>query len=163
MLKKNGTNAIKNERAIIMTTICRLYVAQCETPEHFYVGTTLRIPYMRDREHRERTFGAKWTRQHGYKGMLTCDLVDPAHAIHLEDDMTKYLMSVYGPNAVRGGNFLHENWLPREFRYGSPADVLKLRTGTVSKFRSELRSLIDRFSAVCGLENPDHLYADPLP
>ena len=162
MLKKNGTNALKkNGRAI--TTICRLYVAQCGTKDHFYVGTTLRIPYMRDREHRERTFGAAWTRQHGYRGMLTCDLVDPGHASTLEDDMTKYLMSIYGKHAVRGGNFLHENWLPWEFTRGSPADVLKLRTGTVSKFGSELRGLIDRFSAVCGLENPDHLYADPLP
>ena len=143
-------------------TICRLYVAELETPRHYYVGTTLRIPYERDQEHRDRTHGSVWTRKHGYKGMLICDEVHPGHATTLENDMTKFLMAEYGHGRVRGGNYLHESYIPWQFKRGSPADVLKLRTGTVSKFGAEFSRLVDRFRAVRSLENPNHLYSNAL-
>ena len=38
----------------------RVYVIECETPGHFYVGATSRLPYIREREHKEK-WGAKWT------------------------------------------------------------------------------------------------------
>jgi len=136
-------------------TIVRLYVVRCKTPDHYYCGTTLREMHYRLAEHAG-GYGSKFTTKHGYDGCVFSQVVVNAKSSRLEDDMTKYLMSRYGWANCRGGNFVRSRpdmetfWLPREFREGSFRDILKLRSGTVSKFPSELRGLVDRFCAVCG-------------
>ena len=42
----------------------RVYVAECETPGYFYVGSTVRLPHEREQEHRE-GWGSHWTSRHG--------------------------------------------------------------------------------------------------
>ena len=145
-------------------TIERLYVVRCCTPDHFYVGLSSReifdlpdgVAYgARLQEHASGS-GARFTTKHGYDSCVLHAVVPIAHASTLEDDMTRYLMARYGWQAVRGGRYVrvrddHETyWLPPAFRTGSFRDILKLRTGTVSKFPAELRGLVDRFCAVCG-------------
>jgi len=139
------------------TTIVRLYVIRCKTPNHFYCGTTTRIIYDRLAEHEAGgVHGSRFTTKHGYAGCVFSQIVTNGHSCTLEDDMTKYLMARYGWANCRGGNFVRTIddaqtfWLPREFRTGSFRDILKLRGGTVSKFPTELRGLVDRFCAVCG-------------
>ena len=136
-------------------TIVRLYVLRCQTPNHFYCGTTTRIIYDRLADHEEGR-GSRFTTKHGYKDCVFSQIVDTAKSSTLEDDVTKYLMSRYGWANCRGGNFVRVRddmetfWLPLEFRNGSFRDILKLRSGTVSKFPTELRGLVDRFCTVCG-------------
>ena len=144
-------------------TIERLYVVQCCTPDHFYVGLSSREIFDLDgtahgarlREHASGS-GARFTTKHGYGSCGFHAVVPNAHASTREDDMTRYLMARYGWQNVRGGRYVRVRddwetyWLPPAFRTGSFRDILKLRTGTVSKFPAELRGLVDRFCAVCG-------------
>jgi len=136
-------------------TIVRLYVVRCKTPNHFYCGTTTRIIYDRLDEHAQ-GHGSRFTKKHGYQDCVFSQIVDNGHSSTLENDMTRYLMSRYGWASCRGGDFVRVRndmetwWLPREFREGSFRDILKLRSGTVSEFSTELRGLVDRFCTVCG-------------
>ena len=41
----------------------RVYVVQCKTPGYFYVGSTTRLPYLREAEHRE-GWGSQFTIKH---------------------------------------------------------------------------------------------------
>ena len=152
-----------------MAKYCRLYVAKCKTPGKFYVGTTTRLPYERYEEHMSgRPHGSYWTANHGFEGFLICELIDPSLANQLETDMTKYMMSMYGWANVRGGAHTyatddHEDWwLPPEFKSASAADILKLRSGTVSMFPAALRRLVDCLLRVGSLEHANHLDSQPF-
>ncbi len=81
----------------------RVYVCELQTPDHFYVGTTLREPHYREREHAEGK-GSKFTRLHGFKRMLFAQLVPPGTSGRLEDDLTVALMCRFGWGACRGGD-----------------------------------------------------------
>jgi predicted GIY-YIG superfamily endonuclease len=146
---------------------CRLYIAKCKALEKYYVGTTTRLPYERYDEHMSGK-GSYWTTRHGFEGFLICEEIDPLHGNQLETDMTKYMMAVHGWSNVRGGAHTyatddHEDWwMPPEFKNASATDILKLRSGTVSKFPSELRRLVDCYLAVGGLEHADHLDSKPF-
>ena len=147
--------------------IDRLYVLALNKPDHYYVGISSREIFdlpdgtaygARLLEHANGN-GSRFSKKHGFKKCILHAVVPSPIASALEDDMTKYLMSWYGWQQVRGGRYVRVRdddetyWLPREFggnKKGSIdiGDVLKLRTGTVSKFPAELRCLVDRFRAV---------------
>ena len=149
------------------TEYCRLYVAKCKSPEKYYVGTTSRLPYERYEEHASGK-GSRWTKRHGFEGFLICEEIEPSHGNALESDMTKYMMAMHGWANVRGGAHTYANddhedwWLPLEFRTASAADILKLRSGTVSKFPAELRRLVDCYLRVGRLEHANHLDSKPF-
>ena len=134
------------------------------------------MPDQRDEAHRNaKGHGAKWCKKHGYLGMRLCMRVQPDHAADLESDLTKWLMSMFGWRRVRGGEHTKTNpaegekwWLPTEFRNSKKGslsfrNVLKLRLGTVSKFPSELRGLVDSFFASSGPKHPHELDTDSFP
>jgi len=150
-----------------MTTYPRVYVCELNAPNHFYIGSTLRLPHHREREHREGN-GSRFTNKIGFKRMLFSQLVEPGTCSRLEDDLTIALMSRYGWGRCRGGNFvaLHEHalrrWLPQCLQTLAPTDVLPLHLRPVSKFATELGTLVDRFEVFCGFENSDELNTDVL-
>jgi predicted GIY-YIG superfamily endonuclease len=136
----------------------RVYVCELRTPEHFYVGTTLREPWHREREHAE-GWGAKFTTKHGFKSMLFAEIVQPGTASRLEDDLTVALMCRYGWGACRGGERTAQKesvlrrYLPPCLQCLGPRDVLPLHLRPVSKLPAELRALVNRFEVLCGLED----------
>ena len=136
----------------------RVYVCELETPNHFYVGTTLREPHHRQREHAE-GWGAKFTSRHGFKRMLFAQLVEPGTSARLEDDLTVALMCRYGWGACRGGartaqkESVLRQYLPECLQALGPRDVLPLHRRPVSQLPAELRALVDRFEVFCGLED----------
>ncbi len=102
---------------------CTLYIIECRTPRHWYVGTTYREARHRFAEHRA-GYGCKWTRKHGFKKVSKAFRVPLHGASALENDVWMHLARQYGPNNVRGGDvtIVHEHtdeipdWcLPREF------------------------------------------------
>ena len=144
----------------------RVYVVECNTPNYFYVGTTLREMFKRQHEH-EAGYGSKWTRKHGFKRVVFNRLVPVGTSGRLEDDLTKYLMSIYGWGRVRGGKyvFVHcreKSWLPLEFRSLGARDVLPLHLRPVSKFATELRRLVDAFKFSSRFHHPNELNTDPF-
>ena len=145
----------------------RVYVVECETPNHFYVGSTVREMFKRQHEH-EAGYGSLWTRKHGFKRMMFNRLVPVGTSERLEDDLTKHLMSIYGWGQVRGGKYVfvrsfRTEWLPPEFRALGPRDVLPLHRRPVSKLATELRRLVNAFQFSRSLHHPNELNADPLP
>ena len=136
----------------------RVYVCELRTPEHFYVGTTLREPWHREREHAE-GWGSKFTTKHGFKSMLFAEIVQPGTASRLEDDLTVALMCRYGWGACRGGDRTAQKesvlrrYLPPCLQCLGPRDVLPLHLRPVSKLPAELRALVNRFEVLCGLED----------
>ena len=50
-------------------THTKIYVVECRTPNHFYVGSTYRELYARIKEH-EDDYGCLWTRRHGFRRMV---------------------------------------------------------------------------------------------
>ena len=143
----------------------RVYVVQCKTPGYFYVGSTLRLPDMREKEHRD-GWGSQWRIKHGFERMVLMMLVPPEQCKELEDALTVWLQCRYGYRFVRGGDRTAtrectlRRWLHPCFQSLGPTDVLPLHARPVGKFPTELRRLIDRFEVVCGLENANHLDAD---
>ena len=144
---------------------CTLYVIRCQTPRHWYVGQTNRLPWERLQEHEEGT-GSLWTRKHGVDCMIFSAVVEPSHANRLESELTTYLMSRYGWANVRGGMHMRcrdddrtqKFWLPAEFRRGSFRDILKLRSGSVSHLSPELGRLVNLFSSCRDAKHPYHLH-----
>ena len=136
----------------------RVYVCELKTPDHFYVGTTLRLPHHREREHAEGN-GAKFTTKHGFKRMLFAQLVEPGTSARLEDDLTLALMYRYGWGACRGGDRTAQKesvlrqYLPECLRTLGPRDVLPLHLRPVSQFPAELGALVNRFEVFRGLED----------
>ena len=139
----------------------RVYGCELKTPDHFYVGTTLRLPHHREREHAEGN-GAKFTTKHGFKRMLFAQLVEPGTSARLEDDLTVALMCRYGWGACRGGDrtaqmesVLQRWYLPECLKLLGPRDVLPLHLRPVSELPAELGALVNRFEMFCGLEDTD--------
>ena len=145
----------------------RVYVVQCKTPGYFYVGSTSRLPYVREAEHRE-GWGCKWTIKHGFERMVLMMVVPQHLCARLEDELTVWLQCRYGYRFVRGGNRTATSekklrrWLHPCNRLLGPTDVLPLHARPVSEFPAELRRLVNAFEVVCGLEDPNHLDADVL-
>ena len=135
----------------------RLYVLEL-FGKKYYVG--LSDQFARRLAQHIRGEGSKFSKLHGFRAcVLSMDVPDHM-ANRLENDMTCYLMARFGWQNVRGGDYVRcinddeTYWLPPAFKKlfatGSAADVLKLRSGTVSQFLPEFRGLVDRFCAVCG-------------
>ena len=145
----------------------RVYVCELKTPDHFYVGTTLRLPHHREREHAE-GWGSMFTTKHGFKSMLFAKLVQPGTASRLEDDLTVELMCRHGWGSVRGGDrtatceTMLKRYLPACLKELPPTHVLPLHLRPVSKLPAELRALVDRFEVLCGFEHPNELHANAL-
>jgi hypothetical protein len=143
----------------------RVYVIECKTPGHFYVGATSRLPYIREREHKEK-WGSKWTTLHGFKRTVFTRIVPQICCAELENMLTVHLQGRYGYRFVRGGNYTAtcekqlKRWLHPTFKLLGPTDVLPLHSRPMGKFPSELRRLVDAFEMVCGLEDSDHLDSD---
>ena len=141
-----------------MCTYPRIYVCELETPNHFYIGTTLRLPHHREREHAEGR-GSHFTSKHGFKRMLFAQLVEPGTSSRLEDDLTIALMCRYGWGACRGGDRTAQKesvlrrYLPAALKPLGPRDVLPLHLRPVSQLPTELGALVDRFEVFCGLEH----------
>ena len=144
---------------------CRVYVGECRTEKHFYVGRTFSQPVKRHEAHAcpdKGGQGSFWCKKHGYKGMRICVRVLPEQSKQLENDLTKVMMALYGWRAVRGGDYTCTNpdpndlwWLPYEFRTGS---VEKLTTDTTwSRHPRELESLVNRFRASASAKHPFEL------
>lgn len=83
---------------------CTLYVIQCETPRHWYVGTTLRNdPHVRFAEHFA-GYGSKWTARHGCKRIALSFRIPIDGASRVENDVWMHYARIYGPERVRGGD-----------------------------------------------------------
>ena len=83
---------------------CTLYVIQCETPCHWYVGTTLRNdPHERYAEHFA-GYGSKWTARHGIKRIAVSFRIPIHGASRAENDVWMHYARIYGPERVRGGD-----------------------------------------------------------
>ena len=80
----------------------RIYVIECEKQGYYYVGSTLRLPWERLREHKE-GHGSSWTTRHGYGKCVLMIEVPPKTCQELEDKMTCWLQGRYGWRYVRGG------------------------------------------------------------
>ena len=151
-----------------MKVYCRVYVVQCKTPGYFYVGSTTRLPYMREQEHKD-GWGSKWTCLHGFERMVFMSLVPQRACQQLEDALTVWLQCRYGWRFVRGGNYTAtcenklKKWLCPCFKGLLATDVLPLHSRPVGKFPAELRRLVNAFEMVCGFENPNHLNANVQP
>ena len=136
----------------------RVYVCECQTPNHFYIGSTLREAHHREREHAA-GYGSKFTTKHGFKRMLFATLVEPGTCSRLEDDLTLALMCRYGWGSCRGGDRTAQNesvlhrYLPRCLQELAPTDVLPLHLRPVSKLPAELGALVNRFEVFCGFED----------
>ena len=108
-------------------TYVRLYVVECKTAYHYYVGTTTRVLSnhggLRLLEHKE-GWGSLFTAKHGFRRMLFVSLVPTDQASVLENALTRYLMHVFGYKKANGGNYtnMRKNryedrwWMPLEFR-----------------------------------------------
>ena len=153
-----------------MQDYCRIYVAQLKSwnlsTAYFYVGKTGRMPEARYEEHEAGVDGkgSMWCKKHGFKGYLICMRVPPHMGSTLENDLTAWLVANVGWHRVRGGDYMVTSpdrkdmwWLPPKLRTGSFRDVLELRTGSVTKFRPQLRGLIDALLASSRPQHPHQL------
>ena len=149
----------------------KVYVIECMSPEHWYVGSTYRELHARIQEHEE-GFGCVWTQRHGFKRMAIWADVPSAACSALEDELTEWLMHQYGVRNVRGGNYVNcrtdcyanDWWLPKSLCSGSGfTNVPGLHYRPVSKFPLELESLIDAFNIFRRLENANHLHTQAFP
>ena len=82
---------------------CTLYVVQCMTHGHYYVGTTLRQKHKRFAEHFSGT-ACKWTSPHGCRRILLSFPVSRSTASRVENDVWMHYARRYGPTRVRGGD-----------------------------------------------------------
>ena len=144
----------------------KLYVIECVTPQHYYVGSTAQELYDRVDEHEsgDPRVCCKWVHRHGFKRLVCWDTCTSVDCERLEDELTSYLMTWFGVKNVRGGN--HNNcrpdaftsgwnfWLPKHLR---PGYVPALHGRVMSHFPLKLRRLVDRFERGSGLEHPDHV------
>ena len=152
---------------MVSNIYCRVYVVQCKTPGYFYVGSTSRMPYEREKEHRE-GWGCRWTRKHGFNRMVLMMVVPQEMCARLEDELTVWLQCRYGYRFVRGGERTATcekklfRWLHPCCKLLGPADVLPLHSRPVSKFPTQFRRLVNAFEMVCGFENTNHLNSDVL-
>ena len=89
------------------------------------------------------------------------EMVEPAQASTLEDDLTIALMCRYGWGNVRGGDRTAQServlrrFLPTALQPLGPRDVLPLHLRPVSQLPAQLGTLVNRFEVFCGLENSD--------
>ena len=147
----------------------KVYVIECMSPKHWYVGSTYRELHARIQEHKE-GFGCVWTQRHGFKRMAIWADVPNGACSALEDELTEWLMHQYGVRNVRGGNYVNcradcyanDWWLPRSLRSGF-RNVTGLHYRPVSKFPLELERLIDGFKVFRRLQHSNHLDAEALP
>lgn len=100
-----------------------LYIVECETPDTYYVGTTLRQKQKRFKEHFDGV-GCKWTKRHGCKRIIKSFPVGTHIASQMENQVWMYYARLFGPERVRGGDVtmvqrgtdaLPEWVLPQEF------------------------------------------------
>ena len=146
----------------------RVYIVECQTPGYFYVGSTSRVPYLREDEHRN-GHGSHWTSKHGFKRMLFMKVVPQEICQQLEDDLTVWLQATLGYRFVRGGNRVAtsektlQKWMHPSLAGLLPTDVLPLHSRPMGEFPAELRRLVDAFEMVRRLEDPDHLDSDVQP
>ena len=151
-----------------MKIYTRVYVVQCKTPGYFYVGSTSRLPYLREREHKA-GWGCEWTKKHGFVRTVLMMIVPQPLCKQLEDALTVWLQCRYGYRYVRGGDRTAtcekklQKWMHPCLKGLLPTDVLPLHARPVGKFPAELRRLVNAFEMVCGFENPDHLNANVEP
>ena len=82
--------------------MCSLYVLQLEKGR-WYVGSTIRYPGNRIREHREGC-GCKFTKRFPMVRVTHCFPVDMMRASQLENETWMWLARRYGPEMVRGGD-----------------------------------------------------------
>ena len=84
----------------------KLYVIECVTPQHYYVGSTAQELYDRVDEHEsgDPRVCCKWVHRHGFKRLVCWDTCTSVDCERLEDELTSYLMTWFGVNNVRGGN-----------------------------------------------------------
>ena len=147
----------------------KVYVIECMSPKHWYVGSTYRELHARIQEHKE-GFGCVWTQRHGFKRMAIWADVPNGACSALEDELTEWLMHQYGVRNVRGGNYVNcrtdcyanDWWLPESMRSGF-TNVPSLHYRPVSKFPLELESLVDAFNIFRRLEDANHLHTKALP
>ena len=109
----------------MFNTPTTLYVVECNTPGHYYVGTTYRLCEKRFKEHFE-GWGCRWTIKHGCKRIVHKETVRRERASQLENEKWMELARIHGPTCVRGGDVTYVNFkcktdelpgwlLPQEF------------------------------------------------
>ena len=86
-----------------------LYIIECETPDHYYVGTTYRVATKRFQEHFD-GYGCRWTRKHGCKKVIFSETIDRERASQLENEKWMDLARKFGPENVRGGDVTYVNF-----------------------------------------------------
>ena len=79
-----------------------LYAFECETPRHYYVGTTEQLLEARLEEHRQH-IGCKWTQKHGFRRLIESCFVSNLLCHRSENDLWMDYARQYGPHNVRGG------------------------------------------------------------
>ena len=98
--------------------MCSLYVLQLEKGR-WYVGSTVRNPADRIREHRA-GWATKFTKRFPMVRVTHCFPVDMLRASQLENETWMWLARRYGPDMVRGGDVTIDgpipDWImPQEF------------------------------------------------
>lgn len=83
---------------------CSLYVIQCETPRHYYVGTTNCRLKKRLDEHFIEKKGALWTTRHGCKRVVKRFTIPIEKANYYENLVWLHYARIYGAENVRGGD-----------------------------------------------------------
>ena len=96
-----------------------LYVIRCVTPNHFYVGTTLRDYNIRYQEHKD-GYGSRWTARPGCRNTVTRFTVECCRSAQKENEVWMFYARRYGPENVRGGDVtilgpITPSLLPEEF------------------------------------------------
>ena len=93
-----------------------IYVIQCKTPGHYYVGSTYRGHGFRHQEHMEGH--CVWTKRHGFHRYVAKFRVPFEEMGARENEATMLMCQMHGWPGVRGGDF---TWA-RQDRAGNPID-----------------------------------------
>lgn len=145
-----------------MSRYTRMYVVQCLSYNHFYVGSTCREMWGGHRpggprvdEHKS-AYGCKFTQRYGFGRILFVCFIHPNKCSQLESDLTRVLMHRYGIECVRGGDYTNMRkdcmerkfWMPLEFQN----DPLRPGLLPESRYPDDLRRLVLQFDTALHLK-----------
>ena len=128
-----------------MTGYERVYLLALEKYK-FYVGSTSREMHVRYKEHCDGS-GSRWTFNNPPLRCICWMRVPNGTSGRIENELTKYMMSIRGWGNVRGGDWVFVRcksriWLPAELRSLGPTDVLELHASGMSHLLPQTRTLI---------------------
>jgi predicted GIY-YIG superfamily endonuclease len=144
----------------------RVYLLALEKYK-FYVGSTSREMHVRYKEHCDGS-GSRWTFNNPPLRCICWMRVPNGTSGRIENELTKYMMSIRGWGNVRGGDWVFvrcksRHWLPAELRSLGSTDILELHARRVSHLLPETRRIIKFLQMTSGFHDPEHLNSDSFP